>query len=148
MIPVKQTYGIITIFRDVKENLFLILQNNNKEGSWSFPKGHVEEDENPKETALRELKEETKIVDIEFLDAPLIHEEYERIKKNGKKFLKSNDYFIGFVNSQKIEKQDKEIYAYKWATYTEALNTFQYESRKKVLEQVKKYLEEYGKMSL
>ena len=36
-------------------------------GHWDFPKGHMEEGETEVETALRELKEETGISNIEFL---------------------------------------------------------------------------------
>jgi len=30
-----------------------------KDGSWSLPKGHIEEGEDPKRTAIREIREET-----------------------------------------------------------------------------------------
>jgi len=138
---IRQTYGVIIVFRELNNNLFLILQNNNAEGSWSFPKGHVEGNELPKETALRELREETEIIDVEFLDVPLIHEEYERNKKNGSIFLKRNDYFIGFVKNKNIKIQKEEVYTYKWATYQEAFDTFEYKSRKEVLKIARKHLE-------
>ena len=45
------------IFRRDKELQVLIIRQN--EGHWCFPKGHVEGDETERETALREVKEET-----------------------------------------------------------------------------------------
>ena len=47
----------------------LLLQHTSRksEGHWDFPKGHMEEGETEGETALRELKEETGISNIEFL---------------------------------------------------------------------------------
>ncbi len=58
----------------------VVNQNNN---SWSLPKGHVEHGEEPKDTAIREIWEETGIP-IEKLDfiAPLGFYERMRIKLN------------------------------------------------------------------
>lgn len=138
--PIEITYGIVTIYKEDNKYLFLILQHDDAEGSWSFPKGHHEGVETPEETALRELKEETGINEIELIDTPLIHEEYEIII-NGEKRLKINEYFIGFVKNKTIYIQENEIHAYKWATFEEALKTFTYETRKEVLKIAKKYIE-------
>ncbi len=145
MIPKEQCYGVIVVYKSV-ENLFLILQQYDEpifKGSWTFPKGHHEGNETPKETALRELEEETGITEIELLDLSLImHEEY-KIIKHEKQRLKVNDYFIGFVKDQKVKIQENEISAYKWASYEEAIKTFQYETRKETLKKAKEYLSEY-----
>lgn len=135
----EQTYGIVIVYREEKENLFLILQHGDSEGSWSFPKGHHEGNESPRETALRELAEEAGITDIEIIDTTLIHEEYE-IEHSGEKVLKKNDYFVGFVKNKEVKIQEGEIRTYLWATYEEALSTFQYESRKEVLKKALEYL--------
>ena len=37
-------------------------------GHWGFVKGHVEDNETEKETALRELKEETGLSKVEFIE--------------------------------------------------------------------------------
>ena len=44
----------------VKDSLNVLLLNN--EGEWVFPKGHVEENEDFIDTAIRELKEESGIL--------------------------------------------------------------------------------------
>lgn len=144
MIPIKQCYGVIVFIKE-NPNKFLILERAKTKNDWTFPKGHTEEGESPKETALRELKEETGIAEIELLDTLLLHEEYEIIR-HGEKKLKINDYFIGFVDKDNVEIEKEEIQSYKWVTYEEALNLFMYERRKQVLKQAQKYLEEYGKM--
>ena len=77
--PTEQCYGVIVVYKG-EENLFLILQQHDEpisKGSWTFPKGHHEGSESPRETTLRELEEETGITNIEFLDIPLIYEKYE-----------------------------------------------------------------------
>lgn len=141
--PTEQCYGVIVVYKDI-ENLFLILQQKDKDGSWTFPKGHHEGTETAKQTALRELLEETQIKDIEFIDAPLIHEEYI-ITHTGQteKVLKVNEYYIGFVKNKEVTIQKSEINTYKWATYTEALETLQYIARKETLKKAQEYLTAY-----
>lgn len=136
--PSEQCYGVITVYRDTVD-LFLILQHDNKKGSWSFPKGHHEGTETPRETALRELEEETGIKEVELLDIPLIHEEYEIYRKEEKR-IKNNDYFIGFVTDKAVTVQEGEIYTYRWVTYEEAVKTLDYSSRKESLRQAVEYL--------
>ena len=50
---------------------FLLLHHNNEDsrvdGHWDFPKGHVELGEEEIDTALRELKEETEIEDVDII---------------------------------------------------------------------------------
>ena len=45
------------IFRRKKELEVLVIRQN--QGHWCFPKGHVENDETERETAVREVREET-----------------------------------------------------------------------------------------
>jgi len=139
---IEQCYGIILIFKE-PENMFLILERRETKNDWTFAKGHQEENETPRETALREVEEETGIKDIEILDFPLISEKYE-VKKEDKVNLKVNEYFIGYVKNKDVKIQEKEIQSYKWVTFEEALDLFVHERRKEVLRQAQKYLEVYN----
>lgn len=141
--PTEQCYGVIVVCRG-PEDLFLILQHDNEKGSWSFAKGHHEGNETPRQTALRELFEETAITEVELLDTPLIHEEYE-IYREEEKRMKYNDYFVGSVKDQAITIQESEIHTYRWVTYEQALETLDYQCRKESLRQAKEYLDMYGK---
>jgi len=49
------------------------------------------------------------------------------------------------VKDTTVKMQEDEIYDYKWATYDEAFETFDFqkESRRQVLKQAKKYLDQY-----
>lgn len=137
--PTEQCYGVIVVYKGEKENLFLILQQSNSDGWWTFPKGHHEGTETPKQTALRELEEETGITEIELLDTPLVYEEYG-ITRNGEKRLKVNEHFIGFVKDMKVKIQADEIYAYKWVTYDEACLVFTNSTRKETIAKAQEYL--------
>jgi len=138
MLNIEQCYGFIIVFKE-KENLFLLLERAETKGDWTFAKGHREKGEDPKETAMREVKEETGISEIEILDFPSIHEEYE-IFREGEKRLKMNDYFIGYVKNKEVRIQEKEIQSYKWVFFEEALVLFKHERRKEVLKEAKKYI--------
>lgn len=139
----EQCYGIIVVNKD-EDLKFLIVQLVDAEGSWGFPKGHHEGTETKLETAKREAFEEVGISDIKILETELIHEEYF-INRNGEQVLKNNDYFIGFVDTKEVVTQKDEINDYKWATYEEALNLFQYDTRKVVLMKAKNILDNYEK---
>lgn len=139
MLPIEQCYGVIVVLKG-EQNKFLMLEREETKNDWTFAKGHAEEGETPKETAMRELEEETGIKEIEILDLPLIHEEYE-IVSHSEKRLKINDYFIGFVKDKDVKIEKEEIQSYKWVTFEEALNSFQHESRKQVLEEAQKYIQ-------
>lgn len=55
--------------------------------------------------------------------------------------MKINDYFIGFVKDKDVKIEKEEIQSYKWVTFEEALNSFQHESRKQVLKEAQKYIQ-------
>lgn len=138
MLPKEQCYGFIVVLKG-EHNMFLILERIERNGDWTFPKGHMEVGETPKETALRELEEETGIKEIEIFDLPLIHEEYE-IVNNGERKQKMNDYFLGYVKDDFVTIEKEEIQSYKWVSYEDAIDSFEYERRKEVLRKAKKYL--------
>ena len=114
----------------------LVLLIKNRNGSWGFPKGRVDEGEiNGTEIALRELKEETGIDDCE-LD--LNHTFIEKYRKPaaGVYVDKEITYYLGFVTKNDIVIQQEEIEDYKWASFAEAESTLTYSNRKAVLQQV------------
>jgi len=141
MLPIEQCYGVIVALKEEGVNRFLILQQGDtKDDDWSFAKGHTEEGETPVQTAMRELREETGITEINILQFPLIREEYE-IFHHGENVLKVNEYFIGIVSERKaIILDGNELCAYKWASYEEALNTFTYPGRREILKVADNFL--------
>ena len=136
--PTEQCYGAVVVYKDT-ENLFLLLQNSDAKEIWGFPKGHHEGDETPKETALREIEEETGITQINLLDMPLIREEYG-ITRDGEKVNKINEYYIGFVKDKNVVLKEDEISNYKWVPFEEALESIIYSTRKETLKKAQEYL--------
>ena len=135
---IDKSYGVILIHKTNKR--FLLLQQI--DGHWSFPKGHLEGNEAPKDAALRELKEESGITEIEFVDNTDLYEHYT-FTKHEKQYDKTVQYFIAFTDTDVVSIQEEEVIAYKWATYEEAMNTFTFKAVLEVLKQAKEYLDNY-----
>src|SRR3990172_6790723 len=70
-------------------------------GHWGFPKGHQDAVESEKETAIRELKEETGIDAVNLLEDKTFTEHYSFLKDSFQ-YNKSVKYFIGFVPSMTV----------------------------------------------
>lgn len=95
---------------------------------WCFPKGHIEDNETPFETALREFEEETS---VKLTSDENQYAFYGKIKQNKKKFVfvyvkqyqnedLTNCYSntcISIVNG--VEYEHNEIKDYKWVTLEE-----------------------------
>ena len=82
--------GII-LFNEFNERKFLLLNYPSKH--WDFVKGKMEEGETYHETALRETKEETGILDVEFLNGFREEIEYLIFVQTIKTFIKKLYFF-------------------------------------------------------
>jgi len=142
----EKSFGVIPVFRDKENNLFFCLVQH-AEGHWGFPKGHPEPGESEKETAARELEEETGIDMIDFSSNKSFIEEYA-FEQDGIIHDKSVKYFFGFVSSVVSATPDnfkKEIPELKWVTYEDAKKLITFPEAKRILEEVFEYLKELGK---
>jgi len=61
--PPRLSAGVVVVRRDGNDWLFLLLRAYR---SWDFPKGMVEQGEEPRDAARREVAEEAAITDLEF----------------------------------------------------------------------------------
>lgn len=107
------------------EGKVLIVKHN--AGHWDFPKGHMEEGETEKQTALREVKEETNI-DIDILE-DYRYESHYSPKENVEKTV---IFFLAKSKSDKLVKQDAEIANIGWFSYKEALDIITYDNAKEL----------------
>jgi 8-oxo-dGTP pyrophosphatase MutT (NUDIX family) len=121
----------------------LVYSARNKE--WGFPKGHIEEGETDKETARREIFEETGIQDLTFIDGFKSTDSY-MIKgvlphTKGSIIKKNVIYYLCYTESDFKNPDDAEIGQCRWLSYDEALEKLAHEQQKNVLNSAKKYLE-------
>ncbi|MGM9899400.1 MAG: bis(5'-nucleosyl)-tetraphosphatase [Bacilli bacterium] len=104
-------------------------------GHWSFPKGHVENNETEVETALREIKEETNLdvtLDTRFREITTYSP-----KPN---VLKDVIFFIGYAKNCEVTIQESEVKNYAWVNINDACETITYDEDKKIIRKAIKYL--------
>ena len=119
----------------VNNNRVLLVYEKNR-NFWGFPKGHVEENESEKETAIRECKEEVG------LDVVI-----NSNKKYSTKYIIDNKIekvvvlFGATSNSDNVVMQTEEIKKYKWCRFDEAYDLLSFDNLKQLF---KKFMEDYN----
>ncbi|VEU80016.1 bis(5'-nucleosyl)-tetraphosphatase [Haploplasma axanthum] len=111
-----------------KENLFLVIKHRYG-GHYSFPKGHIEGLETKKETAIREVKEETNI-DIKIVNDKEFVTNY-KFYMGDKMIDKEVTFFLAEAISTDLIKQDAEVNEVLWLNKEQVLDILTYESDKK-----------------
>ncbi len=124
------------IYKMVNDQFYIFLVKHNT-GHWSFPKGHVEQNESEEQTALREVKEETNL-DI------IIDNHFRRVHTYSPKkdVMKDVVLFLATVKdkSEKEKRQEKEIQELNWFLWKDALKIITYQKDKDLLKQAIEYL--------
>ena len=118
---------------------YLLLEHANG-GHWSFPKGHVEEDEDLRETALREFREETGLTPCE-MDPDFSQSTSYTFEREGQKVFKTVTYFLGIVSTEARVKLSKEHLGYCWLTYGDAREKLTYDSDRQILDEAENKLD-------
>ena len=128
VIPVKKEQG--------KWFVFLVRQH---QGHFSFPKGHVEPDETERETAARELKEETGFsIKTWLFPEKTFQESYNYLDEKGSQ-EKVVRYFLAEVTGALV-LQKKEIIEGHWFSLEEAFNALNFAEAKKICKDVTYFL--------
>ena len=129
----EKSCGCIIFKYDDEKLLFLVIKQTL--GHFSFPKGHVEESESEKDTALREVKEETGF-DISFVGD--FREVITYSPKPG--VLKDVVFFLGNVMDGVMTPQEDEVSLIEWLSYEDALKVVTFDDDKNVLKKAYKYI--------
>ena len=133
-----ETSAGIVLFRNISnENEFLLL--NYPQGHWDFIKGKMEKNETPRETALRETKEETGISDIEFIDGFEESVEYD-FRFNDENIHKKVIFFLAKTETLQTVSLSHEHNDYLWLGYNDALKKTTYGNAKNVLSKANELL--------
>ena len=109
--------GIVVIRQTADTPLFLLLKAYS---NWDFPKGMIERDERPLDAAIREVREETTISDLQFPWG------YKTIDTGPYSKGKISRYFVGSTATVAIslpvnpELGRPEHSAWRWVTFAEA----------------------------
>ena len=133
----EESFGIIPLSKSSGEWSVFLIQHH-RGGYWGFPKGHAERGETPQAAALRELKEETNLDFVRWIQEDPFVEQYQFLAQ-GKKISKSVSYFAAEVSGE-TQLQPEEIQNGIWLPLPDALEKVTHQEGKSILSQVAKIL--------
>lgn len=117
------------------ETLEVLLIQHLKGKHWSFPKGHVESGESERQTALREVREETGL-EVRILRDFRATCHYLTKKRIPKEVV----YFLAASDTKQVTIQPEEIGAYEWMSVPEAGQRLTFERDRRVLAKAAKII--------
>lgn len=127
--------GAILYTKRDGQYLFVIVQEQS--GAYSFPKGHMEVGETEKETARREIFEETGLRPA-FLDGFREEDAYDLREKPGTK--KRVVYFLAECGNEPLIPRQGEIGKIMLLPYDRAIERFEWEGTRRVLTSAYRFL--------
>lgn len=116
--------------RDKKDIEILLIQDS--KGRWTIPKGHIEPGENAKQTAVREIGEESGLYHIEVLMwLGKIHFQYRRIDKLV--LMTTQIYLVRALDDHETPTKEQWMKGIKWFRFNDALDAIEYEDIEKLM---------------
>jgi len=110
----KKTYSGGGVVMNSKGQILVVNQNAN---SWSLPKGHIDKAEDARAAAVREIKEESGVTDLEFIQELGSYQRY-KIGLNGddedKTELKTIQMFLYKTEQRDLKPEDKHHPEARW----------------------------------
>jgi bis(5'-nucleosidyl)-tetraphosphatase len=129
-----------TVFVKNLEVKYLLLHY--EAGHWDFVKGNVESNESERDTVIRELREETGIVDAQFIDD--FREKIEYFyRRQGATIHKEVVFFLIEAHSEKVELSYEHV-GYDWLYYQRAMEKLTFKNARDVLQKAHEFLKAQG----
>ena len=129
----ERSAGSVIYRESSKGKLYLLL--NYPSGHWDFVKGNIEDGETFKQTVLREIREETGITDITFVEGFEDKVEYH-YQRDGQVIHKEVVFFLSNTKTDKVilshEHRD-----YTWLGFDDALAKLTYKTAQKLFKKIK-----------
>ncbi len=134
--------GAVIFYGNRKSPRYLLLKHIRKnlepKEYWNFPKGHIEKGETPRETAEREIREETGLSDQDFITGFRETERYAYTQR-GKSVSKSVVWFLARVKEKKITLSPEHTDA-AWLSYEESYKKIFYPGIKLLLKKAHRFI--------
>lgn len=115
---------------DQKDIEILLIQDS--KNRWTIPKGHIEHGETAKQTAIREIGEESGLTHIQVLTwLGKIHFKYRRLDKLV--LMTTQIYLVRSLDDTEIPTKEKWMNGIKWFKFSDALDAIEYEDIEKLM---------------
>lgn len=129
----EKSCGAVVYKKVPKDKIKILLVKNHNGKCWTFPKGHVELNESEKQTALREIKEETGLdvtIEPNFRQTS-IYRPFGKIKKYVV-------FFLARATETAVSMQQSEIDYYLWVSIEDAMHLCSHDNDMKILAEVRR----------
>ncbi|MDQ3872614.1 MAG: NUDIX domain-containing protein [Thermoproteota archaeon] len=107
-------------------------------GHWDFPKGNIEAGEKEPQTAIREIREETGITDINFFDGFSMKIEY-KYRHNKKLVQKEVIFYLAQTHTRKVILSHEHI-GFAWRKFDDAIRQLTFRNATNLLSAAREYL--------
>jgi bis(5'-nucleosidyl)-tetraphosphatase len=135
----EKSCGAVVFVKNTEVNYLLM---HYEAGHWDFVKGNVEQNESEKDTVIRELREETGIVDARFIEG--FREKIDYFyKRQGTTIYKEVVFFLMETRTAKV-KLSYEHVGYDWLPYQSAMEKLTFKNAKDVLQKTHEFLKTQG----
>jgi len=143
--PVERSAGAVIFRRENNKIYYLLLHypSNAKAPKeyWDLPKGHIEKGEKIEDTVRREVKEETGIEDIKFIEGFKEWIKYF-FKWEEENILKFVTFYLAETKTKDVEISGEHI-GYEWLPYKKAIEKLTFKNAKEILKKANEYLKNY-----
>jgi bis(5'-nucleosidyl)-tetraphosphatase len=138
LIDERSAGAVVFYMEENSEPEYLLLHYS--AGHWDFPKGNIESGENEKQTATREIREETCISDVEFLEGFRMKIEYKY--RHGKKVVRKEVVlYLARTHTRNVILSHEHI-GFAWKKFDEAMQQLTYLNAKNLLSAAKRHLQQ------
>jgi len=135
----EKSCGAVVFLKNTEVNYLLL---HYEAGHWDFVKGNVEPNESEKDTVIRELQEETDIVDARFIEG--FREKIDYFyRRQGATIHKEVVFFLIETHTEKV-KLSYEHVGYTWLDYQRAMERLTFKNAKDMLQKAHELLKARG----
>ncbi len=135
----KSCGAVVFLKKDNRLNYLLL---HYEAGHWDFVKGNVEPNESEKDTVLRELQEETGIVDALFIEGFKEKVEYF-YRRQGATIHKEVIFYLMETHTERVELSFEHV-GFVWLDYQHAIEKLNFDNAKNVLQKAHDFLGTQG----
>lgn len=135
--------GVIFRYSEDGKDIEILLIQDSKD-RWTIPKGHIESGETAKQTAMREISEETGLKEMEVVGwLGKIHFKYRRLETLV--LMTTQVYLVKALGNTDQVRKESWMNGIKWTPFSEAYDVIEYEDIGKLMLLAKKRIRQ-GKM--